>query len=345
MSENHATDAQDGTLAPIAGAPAKARHGESQNRGRIGPAVSEDRPSPLPPAEFPAVSQTSADDESVDAAADDPPALAPIPAGVEIELKLLTDREHLAALQKAPAIEANARNRGVHRHLIAIYYDTPGRRLRKAGFVLRVRRSGSRFTQTVKTDGPGDGLRRGEWETPVSDMSPDLQWVLPLLPEKLARKVTADALVPVFSTDVHRLVRMVSLPSGQVEVAFDHGTLDRGRTHRPPLRSRTGAQGRRAADPPRIRPPSPRARPAPALGGHQGGPRIRPRRRPGARHRRRPRRSRSNPMHRSTRPSPSFSAARSTISSRRCRPPRTAAIRKAFTRRGWGSAGSARCSG
>jgi len=224
MSEDQTTDAGDGRLARIVGAPAKVQDGEGQDRGRIEPPVSEDLPSPRAPAE----SQISTAEDSAEASADAPPALAPIPAGVEIELKLVTDREHLADLQRAPVIEAYARNRGVHRHLLAIYYDTPGRRLHKAGFVLRVRRSGSRFTQTVKTEGSGDGLRRGEWETPVPDMSPDLRLALPLLPEKLARKVAADTLVPVFSTDVHRLVRRVLLPSGEVEVAFDHGLLTAG---------------------------------------------------------------------------------------------------------------------
>ena len=174
----------------------------------------------LPTAD-PSAAESSGDD-------DVPPALAPVATDTEIELKLLTDREHLAAFQKAPVIEANARNRGVHRHLRAIYYDTPGRRLLKAGFSLRVRQSGARFTQTVKSETAGDSLRRGEWETAVSGMTPDLALALPLLPEKLARKISSGRLVPVFSTDIHRHVRVVTLPSGEVEVAFDHGTITAG---------------------------------------------------------------------------------------------------------------------
>jgi len=88
----------------------------------------------------------------------DPPTAAPpradvtdappggLPAGAEIELRLVTEPGRLPAFRDAPVIAANARNRGVHRRLQAIYYDTADRRLRKAGLTLRVRRSGSRFT-------------------------------------------------------------------------------------------------------------------------------------------------------------------------------------------------------
>jgi inorganic triphosphatase YgiF len=148
--------------------------------------------------------------------------------GSEIELKLLTDGEHLAAFRDAPVIAANARNRGTRRHLRAVYYDTGDRRLRKAGLSLRVRQSGARFTQTVKSGFLKDSLRRGEWEAPVPTASPDLTLALPFLPEKLRSRLSPEALQPVFATDIHRLSRLVHLPSGSVEVSFDHGILKAG---------------------------------------------------------------------------------------------------------------------
>ncbi len=149
-------------------------------------------------------------------------------SGAEIELKLLSDRDHLASFQDAPVIAGNARNRGVRRHLRAVYYDTEDRGLRQAGFSLRVRQSGSRFTQTVKAESADDPLRRGEWEAALPTSAPDLSLALPLLPAKLRSKLGRDGVRPVFTADIHRLARNVSLPSGTVEVSFDHGTLKVG---------------------------------------------------------------------------------------------------------------------
>ena len=148
--------------------------------------------------------------------------------GVEIELKLLVDAARLRAFRDAPVIAANAKNRGVHRHLRAVYYDTADRRLRKAGLSLRVRRSGSRFTQTVKSGFLTDPLRRGEWEAAVPTAAPDFALALPFLPEKLGKALSPDLLEPVFATDIHRLTLVVCLPTGTVEVSFDHGTLAAG---------------------------------------------------------------------------------------------------------------------
>lgn len=153
------------------------------------------------------------------------------PAGetsAEIELKLVTDASHLPAFRSAPVIEANARNRGRHRRLRAIYYDTADRRLRKAGLTLRVRRSGSRFTQTVKSGYRADPLRRGEWEAAVPSEVPDLALALPFLPEKLGKALSPERLLPVFTTDIHRLTRVLDLPTGTVEISFDHGILIAG---------------------------------------------------------------------------------------------------------------------
>ena len=73
-----------------------------------------------------------------------------------------------------------------------------------------------------------DPLRRGEWEATLPTSAPDLSLALPLLPAKLRAKLGRAALQPVFTADIHRLTRTVSLPSGTVEVSFDHGTLRAG---------------------------------------------------------------------------------------------------------------------
>ncbi|MCP3368213.1 CYTH and CHAD domain-containing protein [Bradyrhizobium cajani] len=146
----------------------------------------------------------------------------------EIELKLLVDADRMAHFNAAPIIAAHARNKGTRKHLKSVYYDTPERMLRRNGLSLRVRQSGARFVQTVKTDAADDPLRRGEWEASVRSLAPDLALAMPFVPEKLRSDLEAQPLEAVFTADIHRHARIVDLPSGTVEVAFDQGELTAG---------------------------------------------------------------------------------------------------------------------
>ena len=150
------------------------------------------------------------------------------PHASEIELKLLVAPERLADFNDAPIIAAYARNKGTRKHLKAIYYDTPKRTLRRDGFSFRVRQSGARFTQTVKTESSNDPLRRGEWEAAVPSMAPDIALAMPLVSDKLRAELERHPVEAVFSSDIHRHQRLVDLPSGTVELAFDHGHLTAG---------------------------------------------------------------------------------------------------------------------
>lgn len=155
------------------------------------------------------------------------PNAAARPAG-EIELKLLVDAERMAHFNAAPVIAANARNKGTRKHLKSVYYDTSDRALRNSGLSLRVRQSGARFVQTVKTDAADDPLRRGEWEASVPSLAPDLALAMPFIPEKLREQLETQPLEAVFTADIHRHARMIDLPSGTVEIAFDQGELTAG---------------------------------------------------------------------------------------------------------------------
>ncbi len=146
----------------------------------------------------------------------------------EIELKLLVDADRLAGFNEAQVIIANARNKGSRKHLKSAYYDTRERTLRRNGLSLRVRQSGARFVQTVKADFADDPLRRGEWEASVSSMAPDVALAMPFIPSKVSADLAEHGLEAVFTADIHRHARMVDLPSGTVEVAFDHGVLKSG---------------------------------------------------------------------------------------------------------------------
>lgn len=146
----------------------------------------------------------------------------------EIELKLVVDADRMAHFNAAPVIATNARNKGTRKHLKSVYYDTPERTLRRNGLSLRVRQSGARFVQTVKTDTADDPLRRGEWEAGVPSFAPDLALAMPFLPEKLRSHLAAQPLEAVFTADIQRHARIIDLPSGTVEIAFDRGELKAG---------------------------------------------------------------------------------------------------------------------
>ncbi|MGJ4942918.1 CHAD domain-containing protein [Bradyrhizobium sp. HKCCYLS1011] len=149
----------------------------------------------------------------------------PATPGSEIELKLLVDPDQLADFNDAAVITAHARNKGTRKHLKSVYYDTPERTLWRNGLSLRVRQSGARFVQTVKAQRSNDPLRRGEWEASVPSLAPDLALATPLIPEELRGELQAAALETVFIAQVHRHTRLIELPSGTVEIAFDHGAL------------------------------------------------------------------------------------------------------------------------
>src|SRR6202008_4811025 len=128
----------------------------------------------------------------------------------------------------APVMTANARNKGGRKHLRAAYYDTSERTLWRNRLTLRVRQSGARYTQTVKAELGDDPLRRGEWEASVPSMTPDLALAMPFMPDKIHSDLETHALEQVFTTDIRRHQRIVEMPSGTIEVAFDHGMLKAG---------------------------------------------------------------------------------------------------------------------
>ena len=147
----------------------------------------------------------------------------------EIELKLLAPPGTLDQFREAPAIMRRARNAGVARRLDAVYYDTPDRILHSHGFSLRVRRSGKKYVQTLKR-GPVHGrpFTRGEWETPVDSVTPDLA----LLPVSQIGApldgLAANTLDAVFATKVRRRTLRLDLLGAVVEVAFDEGSIEAG---------------------------------------------------------------------------------------------------------------------
>jgi hypothetical protein len=75
----------------------------------------------------------------------------------EVELKLQLQPGSRAILEGSKAF-ANATAK--HHHEVTTYFDTPDSALSRAGFVLRVRRSGGLHIQTVKSRANRRGLQR-----------------------------------------------------------------------------------------------------------------------------------------------------------------------------------------
>jgi inorganic triphosphatase YgiF len=152
-------------------------------------------------------------------------------ANVELEVKLTLDEPALASARTILAQQSsgpiasplNLRN---------LYFDTPDSALNCQRMALRVRQKGSRFIQTLKTQGEfvDGGHRRMEWEWPLETAELDL----PLLEETpLGDHVDLYQLKPVFETNFERQVVMMTESSAEdetlVEVAIDQGRILGGR--------------------------------------------------------------------------------------------------------------------
>lgn len=143
----------------------------------------------------------------------------------EIELKFQVSDAHGAALARAVATKTAQRV-----SLRACYFDTPERRLARAGLALRVRKEGRRWVQALK--GAGDGI----WQRLEHEVA--LQAAPGAVPQAdaalhagtaagaaLHDALAGGVLQPLYRTEVTRTRRLVRTPGGVVELAFDRGAL------------------------------------------------------------------------------------------------------------------------
>jgi inorganic triphosphatase YgiF len=141
----------------------------------------------------------------------------------EVELKFRLDP---ARGQEALAWLAQGRPQST-KDQRAIYFDTPGCELSRAGFALRVREEDGRWEQTVKSQSAADGkLGRGEWTCPTSGPSPDL----PQARRTPASDVLSDdsRLAALFTVTVKRRTVEIRTPDSLVEAALDSGAVQAG---------------------------------------------------------------------------------------------------------------------
>lgn len=153
---------------------------------------------------------------------------------VETELKFQVPAAAREGLQRALAT-STARSVALR----ALYFDTPDRRLARAGLALRLRKEGTHWVQTLKGHG-ASAMNRLEHELQLDATRgpPRLDTArhdgTPLA-HALAAALgdAAAALAVVFETDVLRTLRLVRHQGALVEVAFDVGEIVAGANRLP----------------------------------------------------------------------------------------------------------------
>ena len=149
----------------------------------------------------------------------------------ELEIKLALAPASLPRLKSIPLIKSLKKppRRATE---VSVYFDTGKHKLRRKGLMLRVRRKGMRYVQTIKAAGDAGPFERDEWEHEVANRKPDLSWVdgdlKSVMSDKLGRR-----LKPMFETRVHRTVYAITNDARTIELAIDRGKIDTGESTAP----------------------------------------------------------------------------------------------------------------
>ena len=155
-----------------------------------------------------------------------------MPTPKEIEIKLELPPASLSRFKKIPLLRGQKR-RPKSATEVSVYFDTDTHKLRKKGMMLRVRRSGDRYVQTIKSSRNSGPFRRDEWESEIEGTAPDLRLTQgtalePLLSGKFRRQ-----LKPVFETRVRRTTYPLSNGTSEIALTLDKGKIATGRNSRP----------------------------------------------------------------------------------------------------------------
>jgi triphosphatase len=116
---------------------------------------------------------------------------------------------------------------------VSVYFDTDKQKLRKHGLLLRVRRSGDHYQQTIKATEDSNVLSRDEWESEIADEHPDLSLAHgtklgPLVNGKLRRRLR-----PMFETRIRRTVYPLAHEGCAIALTLDRGTIKAGDSSMP----------------------------------------------------------------------------------------------------------------
>lgn len=150
----------------------------------------------------------------------------------EVELKFDVEPGGVALIRNSPVLAAAPCEEQAHD---TMYFDTKDGALRRAGFSLRVRRSGGRFVQTVKRKrGPSAGLFvRQEWETEVAGFALDRARLKPAALNKLLEAIEPKALTPLIRSRFRRTSWQIDHKGSRIEVVLDEGSVSSGAAETP----------------------------------------------------------------------------------------------------------------
>jgi inorganic triphosphatase YgiF len=142
----------------------------------------------------------------------------------ELELKLAVPAQSVKALAQHPALRGA---RAQRRHEVSTYFDTSDLALDQQGLILRVRRTGSKWVQTLKADARHRvAFDRAEWEWLLGNDQPDLAL---LATTPVAGQLPSGLqLEPVFVTDINRTIHVFGSDGTVTEVALDEGAIIAG---------------------------------------------------------------------------------------------------------------------
>src|SRR3981189_1220697 len=116
-----------------------------------------------------------------------------MPAPKEIEVKLELPPASLSRFKKIPLLRGQKR-RPKSATEVSVYFDTDTHKLRKKGMMLRVRRTGDRYIQTIKASGNSGLFGRNKGESKIASEAPDLDRARgtalePLISDKFRRQL------------------------------------------------------------------------------------------------------------------------------------------------------------
>jgi triphosphatase len=152
-----------------------------------------------------------------------------MPTSKEIEIKLELPPASLQHFKKIPLLRGQ-KGRAKSATEISVYFDTDKHKLHRKGMMLRVRRSGDRYVQTIKSAGNSGSFARDEWESEIKGGAPDLRLAQgtalePLLSGKFRRQLR-----PIFETRVWRTSYPLSNGKSDIALTLDKGRIATGRS-------------------------------------------------------------------------------------------------------------------
>lgn len=150
----------------------------------------------------------------------------------ELEVKLELGPPHLQGLKRVPLFR-KAKAKPTRSAEVTVYFDTDKHKLRHNGLMLRVRRRGRRYVQTIKAAAHAGDFERDEWEAEIAGKAPDLDKGVGTALEPLLSGKLRQRLKPLFETKVRRTVYPIANGKHAMTASIDHGTIDTGKRSRP----------------------------------------------------------------------------------------------------------------